>query len=64
LYFIDCKVELTERMIFDFNKFFLRNTKYENQSGQYNKIPVSISTNSQIANLLYLIGKNIQDLLG
>ncbi|MDR2342592.1 MAG: hypothetical protein LBD84_06105 [Campylobacteraceae bacterium] len=57
LRFIDAKDELTEQMIFDFNKTLLKNTKYENQSGQYRKAPVSIGTNSQIASSPYLTNK-------
>lgn len=62
LYFIDDKAELTEQMIFDFNKILLKNTKYENQSGQYRKVPVSIGANKDTPSPPYLIGKNMEDL--
>jgi Fic family protein len=63
LHFIDAEDELTQQMIFDFNKILLKNTKYENQSGQYRKVPVLIGANSQIASPPYMINKNMEDLL-
>ncbi|MDR2100047.1 MAG: Fic family protein [Campylobacteraceae bacterium] len=62
LHFIEYRAALTEQMIFDFNKTLLKNTKHENQSGQYRKVPVSIGMDKEIASPPYLISKNMEDL--